>query len=217
MPDECGSTISQGLCDWVEDRIRRQDDALDKIADHIIDIGQATGRGIKAVGRGTVIVAAAIGGCIIGAASAAPEGVAAGAAAGGTVAGPAGVEGGAALGGVVAGIGGCIEGGAVAGGIAIAAVGASDGAGKLPKPPRGRGSVPPDQRDPKRYFADGERAVKRQAQGGQCANGCGTQIDASNSVGHHKVRHADGGPTTPANHAEVCVDCHDELHAKEVE
>lgn len=41
----------------------------------------------------------------------------------------------------------------------------------------------------------------------------GTDIDASNSQGHHIERHADGGPTTPDNHAEVCTDCHKELHS----
>lgn len=83
----------------------------------------------------------------------------------------------------------------------------------LPKPPRGPGSVPKSERDPKRTFSPSERAAKRQEQGNQCANGCGTEIDASNSQGHHIERHADGGPTTPDNHAEVCIDCHKELHS----
>ena len=84
---------------------------------------------------------------------------------------------------------------------------------KLPKPPTGKGSVPKSERDPKRTFSPDERAAKRQEQGGQCANGCGTEIDTSNSQGHHIERHADGGPTTPDNHAEVCIDCHKELHS----
>jgi hypothetical protein len=35
----------------------------------------------------------------------------------------------------------------------------------------------------------------------------------SYSRGHHIGRHADGGPTTPENQAEVCIDCHKELHS----
>jgi RHS repeat-associated protein len=85
--------------------------------------------------------------------------------------------------------------------------------GTLPKPPTGAGSVPPQDRDPQRNFSPKQREAKRDAQGGTCANGCGTAIDATNSRGHHIVRHADGGKTTDENHAEVCVDCHKELHS----
>jgi RHS repeat-associated protein len=83
----------------------------------------------------------------------------------------------------------------------------------LPKPPRGTGSVPSGDRDPKRKFSPQEREAKRDAQGGQCANGCGQTIDQSNSNGHHIDRHADGGKTEDKNHAEVCIDCHKELHS----
>jgi len=83
----------------------------------------------------------------------------------------------------------------------------------LPKPPTGQGSVPKDERDPKRYFDKEERERKRAEQNHECANGCGTEIDASNSAGHHIDRHADGGRTVPENHAEVCVDCHIDLHS----
>jgi RHS repeat-associated protein len=86
------------------------------------------------------------------------------------------------------------------------------GDGALPKPPTGAGTVPKAERDPKRLWTASERQAKRDEQGGQCANGCGTAIDASNSRGHHKQRHADGGKTDDANHAEVCVDCHTKLH-----
>jgi hypothetical protein len=74
------------------------------------------------------------------------------------------------------------------------------------------GTVPKEERDPKRDFNPREREVKRAEQGNKCGNGCGTDIDQSNSAGHHEVRHADGGRTTPDNHVEVCKDCHDELH-----
>ena len=93
--------------------------------------------------------------------------------------------------------------------------GATDFVGSLPKPPRGVGSVPPAQRDPKRVWTPAEREAKRQQQGGQCATGCGTAIDQSNSRGHHIKRHADGGATNDSNHAEVCVTCHRELHRPE--
>ncbi|MCX4239121.1 HNH endonuclease, partial [Paraliomyxa miuraensis] len=86
-----------------------------------------------------------------------------------------------------------------------------DSAGPLPKPPRGPGSVPKSQRDPQRVWTPKERAAKREAQDNTC-RGCGTHIGASNSRGHHINRHADGGPTSDANHVEVCIDCHLELH-----
>ncbi|WP_429000557.1 HNH endonuclease [Stenotrophomonas rhizophila] len=64
-------------------------------------------------------------------------------------------------------------------------------------------------------FTDSERESKRAEQGGKCATGCGTSIDRSNSRGHHVERHADGGPTTSSNHAEVCLDCHKQLHGRD--
>lgn len=91
--------------------------------------------------------------------------------------------------------------------------GGGDKVGSLPKPPTGKGSVPKADRDPKRTWTPAERATKRDAQGGKCATGCGKDIDASNSHGHHVKRHADGGRTNDANHAEVCVDCHSKLHS----
>lgn len=85
--------------------------------------------------------------------------------------------------------------------------------GSLPKPPRGKGSVPKSQRDPRRAWTPKERAAKRKTQGDECGTGCSTKIDQSNSRGHHKKRHADGGRTNDANHVEVCVDCHLKLHS----
>ena len=84
--------------------------------------------------------------------------------------------------------------------------------GKLPKPGKGRGSVAPADRDPKRNFSDKDRDAKRQEQDNKCGNGCGKDIDKNNSDGHHIERHADGGRTVSENHAEVCKDCHRELH-----
>lgn len=87
--------------------------------------------------------------------------------------------------------------------------------GDLPKPPTGPGSVPVAQRDPQRLFTDSARESKRAEQGGKCATGCGTSIDRSNCAGHHVERHADVGPTTSSNHAEVCLDCHKQLHGRD--
>lgn len=55
----------------------------------------------------------------------------------------------------------------------------------LPRPPRGFGSAPRAERAPRRTWSPSERAAQREAQGNQCANGCGTRIDETNSNGHH--------------------------------
>ena len=86
--------------------------------------------------------------------------------------------------------------------------------GTLPKPPTGKGKADPSDRDPKRLFTPKERAEKRAEQENMCANGCGTEINSTNSAGHHIDRRADGGRTDSANHAEVCRDCHKGLHSK---
>jgi RHS repeat-associated protein len=83
----------------------------------------------------------------------------------------------------------------------------------LPKPPRGRGSVPKDQRDPKRTWTRGEIAEKLDDQGGTCRQ-CGEPKTPDEVEGHHIERHADGGPTNDDNHAAVCEDCHKDLHSK---
>ena len=113
------------------------------------------------------------------------------------------------------------EAGELATGLGAAAAGAETaalrGAAKefkaIPKPPRGPGSVPKADRDPKRFFSPSEREAKRAEQGNLCGNGCGKEIDGSNSAGHHTERHADGGRTVPENHVEVCVDCHKDIHS----
>jgi RHS repeat-associated protein len=90
------------------------------------------------------------------------------------------------------------------------------GVSSLPRPPTGPGSVPQSERDPQRYFDKDAREQKRADQGNICANGCGSKIDETNSAGHHVQRHADGGRTVKENHAEVCLDCHKNLHSKEL-
>ena len=87
--------------------------------------------------------------------------------------------------------------------------------GAIPKPPRGKGSVPKDQRDPQRRFSDKQQQEMIDRQGGKCANGCGKDIDISTSQGHHVQRHADGGPTTLDNGRQPCTDCHKKIHSKD--
>ena len=83
----------------------------------------------------------------------------------------------------------------------------------LPKAGKGKGTVPPDQRDPKRVWTKKERQEQlEQKQEGKCAN-CGEPKKVNETQGHHKKRHADGGGTVPENHAEVCKKCHVELHS----
>jgi RHS repeat-associated protein len=80
----------------------------------------------------------------------------------------------------------------------------------LPKAPTGPGSVPPDQRDPQRLATPGEKADKLAGQQGACAN-CGAQIKPGEGIGHHPVRHADGGRTKDV--VVVCRECHKDLHS----
>jgi hypothetical protein len=82
--------------------------------------------------------------------------------------------------------------------------------GSLPKPPTGPGSVAPDQRDPQRLATPKQKAEKLAGQGGACAN-CGGKVKAGEGVGHHPVRHADGGKTKDV--VIVCKPCHDDLHS----
>ena len=83
----------------------------------------------------------------------------------------------------------------------------------LPKPGKGKGTVPPNQRDPKRVWTKKERQEQlEEKQDGKCAQ-CGQPKKVNETQGHHKKRHADGGGTVPDNHAEVCKECHVELHS----
>ncbi|HWX55736.1 MAG TPA: RHS repeat-associated core domain-containing protein [Verrucomicrobiae bacterium] len=80
------------------------------------------------------------------------------------------------------------------------------------QPATGPGTVPPDQRDPKRLWTKAERQAKLDQQGGKCAR-CGKKKTVDETQSHHKKRHANGGKTDDANHAAVCKnDCHKELH-----
>jgi RHS repeat-associated protein len=67
-----------------------------------------------------------------------------------------------------------------------------DGTNGLPKPPTGKGSTPPEDRDPKRTFTKSERQEKLDQQNGKCAQ-CGKDKTVDETNGHHVDRHADGG------------------------
>ncbi len=110
-----------------------------------------------------------------------------------------------------------------AAGVAVAAHGAATAVvastqlaksarGELDKSPTGKGSVPPNQRDPKRTLTPKEISEKLAEQGGKCAN-CGKEIGKGEGRAHHyPERHADGARTTKETNKIVCDDCHKELH-----
>jgi RHS repeat-associated protein len=83
----------------------------------------------------------------------------------------------------------------------------SNNNGTLPKPPKGKGTVPPSQRDPKRTWTKNENDRKLDQQNGLCPQ-CGKPVPPGKARGHHIHRHADGGRTNNPNHAVVCDDCH---------
>lgn len=90
----------------------------------------------------------------------------------------------------------------------------SGGPGAVPKSPRGRGSVAPNKRDPKRVWTKKQKSDALDARSGKCDN-CGGQLDIDDARGHHKKRHADGGKTNDANQSIVCDPCHKYLHSKD--
>lgn len=83
----------------------------------------------------------------------------------------------------------------------------------LPKPPTGRGSVPPAERDPQRLFSRNQVQDKLDENGSVCAK-CGEPLELGNAKGHHVQRHADGGATDPDNLAVLCEACHKEIHRR---
>lgn len=97
---------------------------------------------------------------------------------------------------------------------AVNEVGGQGNVGAVPKPPRGKGSVPSSERDSRRRFTSKQQREKAAEQGNKCGAGCGKDIDETNSDGHHETRHADGGETVPENQVQVCPECHKEIHAK---
>ena len=81
----------------------------------------------------------------------------------------------------------------------------------IPIPPRGRGAVPPSQRDPSRVWKEPAQLKKWKEQGERCP-GCGQNVPFDETEGHHKDRHADGGRTNRKNHLQVCIGCHCNTH-----
>ena len=79
----------------------------------------------------------------------------------------------------------------------------------LAKPASGKGSVPKDQRDPKRNATDKEKAEMRKDQKGNCAH-CDKPMGEEKGIGHHDPdRHADGGSKMKLVHKA----CHNKLHS----
>jgi RHS repeat-associated protein len=79
---------------------------------------------------------------------------------------------------------------------------------ELPKLPKGKGSVPPDQRDPKRVPTESEKKKMYDERGQKC-EGCDQPKDIKELRSHHATgRHADGTPTTPKDIRLLCVECH---------
>lgn len=91
-------------------------------------------------------------------------------------------------------------------------VGGGKTPGILPKLPKGKGSVPPSQRDKKRTWSEAEQKKKYKEQGERCAS-CKQPKPFEDTQGHHKnKRHADGGGAERKNHGQVCTTCHKEIH-----
>ncbi|QCR24499.1 DUF6443 domain-containing protein [Pontibacter sp. SGAir0037] len=82
---------------------------------------------------------------------------------------------------------------------------------ELPAPGKGKGSVPPGQRDPKRVVTKSEKQEMLNERGGKC-EGCDKPVTTKDVQAHHKRRHADGGGTTKENTANLCTDCHKQVH-----
>ena len=84
--------------------------------------------------------------------------------------------------------------------------------GGLVKPDKGPGSVPKDQRDPKRSVTAAERQKLLDQQKGVCP-WCGKPTTVDKTATHHIKRHADGGKTKKSNLKAVCKNpCHVEIH-----
>jgi RHS repeat-associated protein len=84
--------------------------------------------------------------------------------------------------------------------------------GGIAKPPKGVGSVPPDQRDPKRSATRAERQRLLDQQKGICP-WCRKPTTVDKSATHHLRRHADGGRTKKSNLKVVCrKPCHVDIH-----
>ncbi|WP_374090157.1 RHS repeat-associated core domain-containing protein [Methylomicrobium lacus] len=84
---------------------------------------------------------------------------------------------------------------------------------EIPKPPTGKGTASPDERDPVRLFPKDDKQECLDENGGTC-DICGDDLDIDDAVGHHIKRWADGGRTTKDNLAITCKPCHKKLHTR---
>lgn len=82
---------------------------------------------------------------------------------------------------------------------------------ELPAPGKGKGSVPPSQRDPKRVATKSEKQQMLDQRGNKC-EGCDKPATAAEVQAHHTTRHADGGKTDPGKMVNLCTDCHNRVH-----
>jgi RHS repeat-associated protein len=82
---------------------------------------------------------------------------------------------------------------------------------QLPDPGKGKGSVPPEKRDPKRVATEKEKQEMLDKRGEKC-EGCDNPATTKTVRAHHKKRHADGGETKDSNLVNLCDDCHSHVH-----
>jgi RHS repeat-associated protein len=82
---------------------------------------------------------------------------------------------------------------------------------ELPAPGKGKGSVPPSERDPKRVATKNEKKEMLEERGNTC-EGCSKPATADDVNAHHVIRHADKGATVKENLVNLCDDCHKYIH-----
>jgi len=82
---------------------------------------------------------------------------------------------------------------------------------ELPAPGKGKGSVDPKDRDPKRTATKSQKEKMLDQRGNKC-EGCDKPATADDVQAHHLERHADGGATKPAEMVNLCKDCHTYIH-----
>lgn len=82
----------------------------------------------------------------------------------------------------------------------------------MQKPPTGKGSVPREKRDPQRTATKSQKEKLRQKNKGECAS-CTQPLEEGEGIGHHLVRHADGGTIDDVEL--ICETSHGGLHSAE--
>ena len=82
---------------------------------------------------------------------------------------------------------------------------------EMPAPGKGKGSVDPKDRDPKRGATRAQRQEMLNQRGPKC-EGCDKPVTVDDVQAHHLKRHADGGETKPEEMVNLCKDCHPYIH-----